>query len=367
MSDVTATKTKRKRLKLSEFLAEHGVRYRWIGTWPAFPKALRANEPDPRRTPATQILFIGRPLEKTLLTPEQQAATEKLDRLDERIKRAYADDRLQQAEGLKRKYERLWKETFPKGWPPKFSQETVEVPPDVPPLWVEKIYERIFDKVLPLTKKMSIDFLDAAIFGYGYSSISRELVWRASSAPGTDERKVYEEYRKHYELALDVCRSRVAEVLADWKLPEAADYLKGFAYGIECQHREEGWTPSATTETLQIYKTLVRHQEPVESMTRRNATAKEIGDYVANFAVKSDGMTYARYFEECKKAERKKAAGQFPATASLQAQIGQIRRDTNAEDGAVKAKFLKFFEKICERVGIPLPPPGRPRRNSDTE
>jgi hypothetical protein len=204
--------------------------------------------------------------------------------------------------------------------------------PDSPPAWTEKICEILFEKILPLKKNTSIEFLDAAIFGYAYAAISRKLAERASSSPATAEREVFEELRKHYEPTLDVCRRRVTEALADWKLLEAADYLKGFAYGIECQHREKSWMPTATTETMQIYKAFLRHQQEVQSLTRENATARTIGEHIAKRATKSDGMTYTQYFE----------------------------KNPNSE---AKEKFLKFVEKICERLQIPLPARGRPRKN----
>jgi hypothetical protein len=230
--------------------------------------------------------------------------------------------------------------------PQKWAEQIVEVPPDAPPEWVERIHEQIFEKVLPLKKNMSIEFLDAAIFGYSYAAISRELAWHGRATPGTEEREVYEEHRTHYEPTLGACRRRVAEVVADWKLSEAADYLKGFAYGIECQHREEGWTPSATTETLQIYKALLRHQDHVESLIQQKATAEEIGQYIAKHAAMSSGMTYAQYFETCKKV----------------AQDRVVARVEDEEDKE-KNQFLKFIKKICERIGLPLPSPGRPPTN----
>ena len=70
-------------------------------------------------------------------------------------------------------------------------------------------------------------------------------------------------------------------------------------------------------------------------MTRRRATAKDIGEYIAKHATKSDGVAYAEYF------------------------------DKNPNSG-LKETYLKTVEKICERLKIPLPPRGRPRKKSDT-
>lgn len=221
-------------------------------------------------------------------------------------------------------------------------------------MWMEKIYENLFEKILPLKKGVSLEFYDAAIFGYAYSAIRRERTERLEACeslpPESEQRQVHEELARIYEPTLNACRCRMTEVLADWKLPEAADYLKGFAYGIECQHREEGWTPSAMTETLQIYKALLRQRFAVENLTRQNATASEIGELIAKYAVMSGGMTYAQYFETCEKVAQDRPV------------VGP-----GDEKDKEKKKFLKFFEKICERIGLPLPQRGRPRRNSDTQ
>ncbi len=222
----------------------------------------------------------------------------------------------------------------------KRSEVEVEVPPNAPPEWVEKIYERLFEKILPPKKGMSVEFYDAAIYGYALSAIQRERTARLEACkslpPKSEQRQVHEELARTYEPTLDACRRRVTEVLADWKLPEAADYLKGFAYGIERQHREEGWIPAAATETLLIYKTLLRQRRTVENLIRQNATARQIGELITQHATKSGGMTYAEYFQKHPNSEH---------------------RET----------FLKTAQKIFERLGIPLPPRGRPRRNSDTK
>lgn len=106
-------------------------------------------------------------------------------------------------------------------------------------------------------------------------------------------------------------------------------------YGIMCQQREEGWTPSAATVTQLIYKVLLQHQRRVQLLIQKNATAKEFGKFIAEYAIKSGGMTYAEYFQK------------------------------HPQSG-LKETFLKTAEKIFERVEMPLPRRGRPRRNSDT-
>jgi hypothetical protein len=298
---------KKQHSRLAEFLAQHGVRYKWVGTWPAIPVKLG-------------------PLE-----------------FDERALRDAPPSVVYLADGTSL--------TMP--------------PPDVLPAWVERIYERLFEKILPPKKDMTIDFYDAAIFGYAYAAISRELAWRKEACktlpPESRDRLVHEELAKHYPQGLDVCRGRVAEVLAGWKLPEAADYLKGFAYGIECQHREEGWTPSATTETLQIYKALLQHQYHVKWLIQQKATAEEIGKYIAERTIRQRGMTYAQFFETHPPT---RDSVKLPSGELVSASTKEGRQ--RAARLSAKGKFLRFFEKIFERVGIPLQPPGRPRRNSDT-
>jgi hypothetical protein len=148
--------------------------------------------------------------------------------------------------------------------------------------------------------------------------------------------------RKDLERALDAFRGRVAEVL-QWKPAETADYLKGFAYGIECQHREESWTPSPKTDTQTIYKVILLHQWEVKELVRRGASSIQLAAFIAKHAITDKGETYAQYFE------------------------GMSRGMIHVEDpGKLKGsdpkeKFLKAVQKVCERVEIPLPPRGGAR------
>jgi hypothetical protein len=278
-------KSKPRRSKLSEFLAKNGVAYKWQGTWPAIPVALGAFEAPPRKTPTRVRLFTSH-IEKG-------------------------------------------------GGPIKHSELVVEVPPDAPPVWIENIYERLFEKILPLKKCMSLPFYDAAIYGYAYSAIDRERTERLKMCNAleakSEKRLEHETLAMIYGQTLDVCRGRVAEVLAGWELSEAADYLKGFVYGIDCQHREESWTPSTKTETFRIYKALLKQQLHIKSLIQKNATAREIGEYIAEHVMISKEMTYADYF----------------------------RKNPNLE---YKEIYLKNFQIYCERLRLPLPPQGRPRQ-----
>jgi hypothetical protein len=207
-------------------------------------------------------------------------------------------------------------------------------PPDVTPAWAENIFERLCEKILPPKKGMTLEFYDAAIYGYAYSSLQRERTARlkaCKSLPAeSDKRKENEAWAEFLEPGLDSCRQRVAEVLAGWTLKESADYLEGFAYGIKCQLREESWTPSADTVAMLICKTLLRQQNAVKILIRQGATAREITELIAKHAVKSSGMTYAEYF----------------------------KKHPNSE---IKETFLKNCQKTFERVKLPLPRPGAPR------
>lgn len=285
--------------KLADFLAKHGVRYKWEGTWPAIPVKLGVMEFD----------------------------------------------------------ERKWRDN-----PPNLVVEELAggtfikmPPPDVTPAWVENIFERLCEKILPPKKGMTLEFYDAAIYGYAYSSLQRERTARlkaCKSLPAeSDKRKENEALAKFHEPDLDSCRQRVAEVLAGWTLKEAADYLEGFAYGIKCQLREESWTPSAKTETLQIHKALLREQYAVETMIRRGSTAKEIGEHIAKHARMSGGVSFAEYFEASKKGSMEL----FQKTTQ------------DAEVNSGKIKFQRFFEKICERVELPLLSRELKRTSTDTK
>jgi len=171
MQAVTTTKTKRKRLKFSKFFAEHGVHYKWVGTWPAIPMKPNSLETTtPRRVPTKVRMEVYK---------------------------------------------------APGTWVEHYQ----EVPPDVSPEWVDRIHERIFDTVLPLKKNMSIEYLDAALFGYIYAAVSRKLAGIGDSAPSTADGSLVGELRNNHISTLDACRARVAAVLANWKVSKAADYL----------------------------------------------------------------------------------------------------------------------------------------------
>jgi hypothetical protein len=107
----------------------------------------------------------------------------------------------------------------------------------------------------------------------------------------------------------------------------------GFAYGIECRQREGAWPPpEQLVTTWQIFKALILNWRHVKALTDRKATAKEIGAYIAGFIVKPDGLTLAKYFAKHK------------------------------QSGATEAQYHKLFQKLCGKVGIPLPHRGAPRR-----
>jgi hypothetical protein len=265
--------------KLAKFFARHGVRYKWDGSWPAIPVRLGVMEFD----------------------------------------------------------ERVWRNN-----PPNLDVEIAGgtiikmPPPDVTPAWVEKIYELLFEKILRLKNGMTLEFFEAAIYGYAYSSIQRARTAQLEACkrlpPESAQRQVHEELAKIYKPTLDVCRQRITEVLAGWTLNETADYLAGFAYGMKCQLREESWMPSADTETLQICKALVKNQSHIKTLVREGKTSKEIAGYISKHATLNDGK------------------------------ITHDLRFCQTEEG--KAKYLKSFQKLCERIGLPLPSPGRPSTTS---
>jgi hypothetical protein len=311
--------------KLSELLAKHGIRYTWEGNWPTIPRALRWDEPDLRLVPATQRVLSRE------LTQEQQKVMKKLERYDQKIVRARVEGRFSKAERMSKMRERLRSKTF--DVPFRFTEITMDVPPDAPPAWVAKIRERIFEIVLPLKKSMSLEFYDAAIFGYYFSASSRELAGRLAESenmPRGDDKK------RHEEVAIELVRlCKPTFKLCREKKAETVVTFKGFEYGIKCQRREASWTYSTrhskaaklTTETAQVYEALLRNWHHVDDLTHRHATSREIGAFIAGQITISNGMSFADYF---------------------------------AKNPDTKEVFLKTFQTICARLGIPLPPRGRP-------
>jgi hypothetical protein len=300
-------KIKRKRLKLCEILAGLDGRYKWVGNWPAIPVKFGPLDSPPRRAPTKVKLFVS---------------------------------------------------NAPQEW----VEKIVEVPADAPPVWVENIYERLFEKILPpkqrATEALTVEFYDAAIFGYAYAARSRERASRSAACkrlpPDSPDRLVHEELVKHYAPTLEAIRRRIDEVLAGWKLPESANYLEGFAYGIARQQLEEGWTPSAKTETLQMYKALVQHQHHLEAFILQNKHADEVADFLAGKIIRS-GINLAESFA---KHPNKADSVNLPSGEVVSTRTAEGRRA--AEKKSARGKFQKHVASVLNEIKFPLPPPGRP-------
>jgi hypothetical protein len=241
---------------LWESLRQRGVRWRWVGTWPAVPDWLHPTEPTPRRVPQQMVVEVYRP------------------------------------EGCK--------------------QVPVEVQPDAPPQWVDRIHERFFDKVLwrKSSKPKSIDFIGAAIYGFvcAASSVPRVAKLYENLPPPEDEvqarrrelrlKEAEEEDRRNRDTALANWQRKLAEVKAKGKPEQVADCRKGFDYGMKCQQGEERRPRSQLFETVQISKVLVKNYVDIECLIKRQATAREIGEFVAGQAIRTDGQTYSQFFEK---------------------------------------------------------------------
>ena len=302
---------------LSEFLRKHGVRYKWIGTWPAIPVKPNPAEPTPRREP--QIL-------------EQQV------------------------------------------WSGGICKKTlIQIPPDLPPEWVERIYERIFQQVLKFKTIWSIEFLDAAIYGFLYAASRVKRVGKLyDDLPPTKDvehalrRREHQEQseqdeRKSQESILAMCQRRLAEVQSHWQVGEVAEYMLGYAHGIKCQLEEESQPRSARVEKMQILKALAFYHERVQSLIQKGATGPQIAEDIARYAIRPGGETYSHFFDKfppkCEGEGVKLPSGDLVSTYTKE---GRQR----AKRLSAKGKYLKLFEKVCADIRLPLPPRGRPRRNS---
>ena len=300
-------------------LRKRGVRWRWVGTWPAIPDWLDPAEPTPRRVP--QIVGV-----------------------------------------------QVWSG---KDW----KAAPIEVQPDAPPQWVDRIHERFFEKVLWLksSKPKSIDFVGAAIYGFvsAASSVPRVATLYEDLPPPEDEvqarrrklrlQEAEEEDRRNRETTVANWERKLAEVKANGKPEQVADCLKGFDYGIKRQQDHESHPRSDFQVTAQIYKALVKNYVEVELLIYRKATAREIGEFVAARAIRTNELTHAEYFAK------------FPAEAigdSVELPSGEVvstltrEGRKRAERLCAEGQFLKLVEKICGYVGIPLPGRGRPSKKS---
>ena len=139
-----------------------------------------------------------------------------------------------------------------------------------------------------------------------------------------------------------------------WALPESANYLEGFAYGIACQQREAAWTPSATTETLQMYKALVQQQHHLEAFILQNKHADEVADFLAGKIVRS-GISLAESFA---KHPNKGDSVKLPSGEVVSTRTAEGRRA--AEKKSAIGKFRKHVATVLNEIKFPLPPPSRP-------
>lgn len=152
---------------------------------------------------------------------------------------------------------------------------------------------------------------------------------------------------------------RVRQVLVVLPLPRLVDYSQGLAYGMEKRNCEaKTGQPAAVTEALPIYEALWFHQGEIGLLINRKATAREIADFLAQ-KLHTGSMTYAQRFERWKPPTHVRLkSGDLISTSCKEG-----RRI--AERHSARTKFLKVVEKTCERLGIPLPKRGQPRKKSD--
>ena len=314
-------KARSPRLKLSKFLSDNLGRYKWVGNWPAVFVKLAWDEPAPLRNPVKQRVYSAE---------------------------AQPDGSI------------------------KFHEEEIEVPADALPVWVENIYERLWEEILPLKQGMSWEYYCAAMAGYAWAACQHEGNGRLRACAVAFEADM---------AALSMSKGRTsgkaeAELGMVSMLKQVRDKLgrnvmePGFAYGVECRQREKEWTPSTKTQTCQIYKALVKNWRHVQMLTRRRATIRELGEYVATCAVMGDGMTLAQRFNKRAFAAVTVAEELREARARNLAKLGlkfnkpiSVQCCQGEQEGAWKAYF-KLFEKICSSLNMPRRPRGRPRGNS---
>jgi hypothetical protein len=322
MPERTAMKTTPPMRGLSEFIHQHGVRYKWVGSWPAIPVKLGPHDPDPSRVPAKVLMLVNNVEHFQIL------------------------------------------------------------PPDAPPEWVDRIHERFFEKLLWFKNSnalKSIEFLDAAIYGFLYAASSVKRVGKLyENLPPTKgetpaERDLRRETRreqseedeqKNQELIRGMCESRLAEVRATWTPVEAAAYQKGFDYGAKCQRREEENPRPPFMAKVQIYQAMALNFREVDSLVQQGAAARMIGERIANRIVLANGMTKAQHFEKFPPKKKGEILTYWNGKKSVQQHIFTKSDLRIAERHSAKGKFLRLFEKICREVGIRLPKPGRPPLDS---
>jgi hypothetical protein len=313
------TKTKRKwhtQPSLSAFLAGHGVRYRWVGFWPAIPVKLGQHDPDLRREP-TKVRMVVNNVE--------------------------------------------------------YFQE---VPPDAPPVWVDRIHERFFEKVLWFKNNKSlksIEFLDAAIYGFLHAAASVARVGKIyETLPSTENtaqarcrtmhRKETEDAeRQNQELVRGMCERRLADVKLKWPPDEAAAYLRGFDYGAKCQRWEEAKPRRLSIEKVQIYQAMALNFREVESLVRQGAAARVIGERIANRIVLASGMTKAQFFEKFPAKKKGEVLTYRNGGQSIEQHVFTKLDLCIAARHSAKGKFLRLFEKVCQEIELKLRPRGRPK------
>src|SRR5579862_9143503 len=247
----------REQSKLAAFWGKHGIRYRWLTTWPPFPVRLAWDDPGPPHSPA-----------------EQRVWTMKM-----------GDDGTIQR-----------------------SEEVVEIPANVPS-WVNEIAERIWEILLPLIKGVSLNHYEAAMIGYWHSAAKRECdhhrnVW--GTVVSAEERLGRGEIVNQLNHIIALCENKKAEMEAQQPARDAVDWLKGFDYGVECQQREVGFIPSSqssktaklVTENVKTYEALFRNWKTVGLWTKERKTSRQMGESLLKMLAMDNGTTYASYYEK---------------------------------------------------------------------
>lgn len=328
-------KTRAPRRKLSKLLSDSLGRYKWVGMWPSVPLPLGPLDcPD---APAPVWLDAnGR-------------------RVDLR--------------------------------PPRVvnlgGQVFRDVPtPDVPPAWMERIHERLWEEILPLKKGMSWDYYRAAMAGYAWASCQHEgkgrreaanaaalaLLgsWGAGKEAVETPEDVVKALEPHRRMALASALQQVGD-----ELGRNNAMVPGFAYGVACRQREKRWTPSATNTTWQIYKAMLLNWRHIQMLTRRKATIRELGEYVATRAVMSDGVTLAQRLnkrtfaaEELAEELKKVRVRKLLARGAKPGKTTSVQCCQRQQDHDAKEAYFKLFEKICGSLNMPHRGRGRPRGNS---
>jgi hypothetical protein len=99
----------------------------------------------------------------------------------------------------------------------------------------------------------------------------------------------------------------------------------------------------------------------VESLVQQGASARVIGERIADRIVLTGGMTKAQHFEKFPAKKKGEVLTYKNGGQSVEQHVFTKLDLRIAARHSAKGKFLRLFERVCQDVELKLPRRGRPK------